>query len=264
MAGFFSFTEVTDPAAHPAYNEWHQLDHMPEQMPLEGIVHGERWVISPGCRRRLLRVDDDFAHAHYLTLYLMTGPVETALHSFYERAEELHRENRFFPHRRAIAAGPLRLRRTWVSPRLSVTAAALPHRPNRGAYVAVHSPTRASDSPVHVLEERVGDLLSVTGVAGVSSFEPFRHVPSSLDRAGDRAADRAADRVGEDAHRPTGANRRFEADVLVCYLDEDPAAVSNDIGSILASVYQLAGITPNFAGPLEAIVPWKWDWFEQG
>ena len=31
--GFFSFTEVTDPGQHRAYNEWHQLDHMPEQHP---------------------------------------------------------------------------------------------------------------------------------------------------------------------------------------------------------------------------------------
>ncbi len=34
--GFFSFTEVTDPAEHRSYNEWHQLDHMPEQFPIAG------------------------------------------------------------------------------------------------------------------------------------------------------------------------------------------------------------------------------------
>ena len=41
--GFFSFTEVTDPAEHRAYNEWHQLDHLPEQFPLPGVVYGQRW-----------------------------------------------------------------------------------------------------------------------------------------------------------------------------------------------------------------------------
>ena len=45
--GFFSFTEVTDPAAHREYNEWHQLDHLPEQMPLGGIRSA-----SAGWRRR--------------------------------------------------------------------------------------------------------------------------------------------------------------------------------------------------------------------
>jgi len=40
--GFFSFTEITDPNEHHSYNEWHQLDHMPEQFPLSGIVYGQR------------------------------------------------------------------------------------------------------------------------------------------------------------------------------------------------------------------------------
>ena len=48
--GFFSFTEITDPAEHRAYNEWHQLDHLPEQFPLRGIVYGQRWVSTPACR----------------------------------------------------------------------------------------------------------------------------------------------------------------------------------------------------------------------
>ena len=48
--GFFSFTEITDPAEHHSYNEWHQLDHMPEQYPLDGIAYGQRWVSTPACR----------------------------------------------------------------------------------------------------------------------------------------------------------------------------------------------------------------------
>ena len=48
--GFFSFTEITDPTAHAAYNAWHQLDHLPEQYPLTGIVYGQRWVSTPACR----------------------------------------------------------------------------------------------------------------------------------------------------------------------------------------------------------------------
>ena len=50
MLGFFSFTEVTDPSAHEAYNAWHQLDHLPEQFTIEGINFGCRWVRSPRCR----------------------------------------------------------------------------------------------------------------------------------------------------------------------------------------------------------------------
>ena len=50
VAGFFAFTEITEPSAHRAYNEWHQLDHLPEQLPIPGISHGQRWVSSPRCR----------------------------------------------------------------------------------------------------------------------------------------------------------------------------------------------------------------------
>ena len=48
--GFFSFTEITDPTEHHSYNEWHMLDHMPEQYPLDGIAYGQRWVSTPACR----------------------------------------------------------------------------------------------------------------------------------------------------------------------------------------------------------------------
>src|SRR5271163_2686196 len=50
VAGFFSFTEITDPGSHRSYNEWHQLDHLPEQYPIAGVVSGQRWVLTPGCR----------------------------------------------------------------------------------------------------------------------------------------------------------------------------------------------------------------------
>ena len=45
--GFFSFTEITDPNEHHSYNEWHMLDHMPEQYPIAGIAYGQRWVSTP-------------------------------------------------------------------------------------------------------------------------------------------------------------------------------------------------------------------------
>ena len=50
VAGFFSFTEITDETAHRGYNAWHQLDHLPQQLPLPGIAHGQRWVSTPACR----------------------------------------------------------------------------------------------------------------------------------------------------------------------------------------------------------------------
>ena len=59
LLGFFSFTEITDPSEHRSYNEWHQLDHMPEQYPLPGVVFGQRWVSTPACRRARAHADAD-------------------------------------------------------------------------------------------------------------------------------------------------------------------------------------------------------------
>ncbi len=74
--GFFSFTEITDPSEHRSYNEWHQLDHMPEQYPLPGMAFGQRWVSTPACRAARAVDGPLLAPVHYVTLYLMTEPVE--------------------------------------------------------------------------------------------------------------------------------------------------------------------------------------------
>ena len=71
MLGFFSFTEVTDPSAHEAYNAWHQLDHMPEQFTIEGITFGQRWVRSPRCQAAEAASGPLLESFHYMTLYLM-------------------------------------------------------------------------------------------------------------------------------------------------------------------------------------------------
>jgi hypothetical protein len=68
--GFFSFTEITDPSAHREYNEWHQLDHMPEQFPMRGTAYGQRWVSTPACKAARLVDGELLAPAHYMTLYL--------------------------------------------------------------------------------------------------------------------------------------------------------------------------------------------------
>src|SRR5205085_1789587 len=71
---YFSFTEITDPAEHGSYNEWHLFDHMPENLALPGIVWAQRWVASPNLPA--LAVDDALRPVHYVTVYLMTEPAE--------------------------------------------------------------------------------------------------------------------------------------------------------------------------------------------
>lgn len=141
--GFFSFTEVTDPAEHRAYNEWHQLDHMPEQFPLPGVAFGQRWVSTPACRAARaasgLRLDP----LHYVTLYLMTEPVDETLRAFFQLGRDLHAAGRWHHHRRALLSGPFPFVRAVAAPRVRISAEAVPYRPNRGVYVVVDDRTRA-------------------------------------------------------------------------------------------------------------------------
>src|SRR5215469_1856955 len=100
VLGFFTFTEVTDPSAHEAYNAWHQLDHMPEQFTIEGISFGQRWVRSPRCRTAEARSASLLEPFHYMTLYLMRD--EDVVPPFFALAERLWAEDRFFTARRAV------------------------------------------------------------------------------------------------------------------------------------------------------------------
>src|SRR5579864_2585896 len=104
--GFFSFTEVTDPAEHRSYNEWHQLDHMPEQYPIQGVAYGQRWVSTPACRRARAVDGAPLTAVHYMTLYLMGEPVDATLEEFRALGERLHAVGRFHEHRRARLSGP--------------------------------------------------------------------------------------------------------------------------------------------------------------
>ena len=46
---FFSFSAISDPSMHRAYSQWRQLDHLPENRALDGVIFGERWVRTPRC-----------------------------------------------------------------------------------------------------------------------------------------------------------------------------------------------------------------------
>ena len=222
--GFFSFTEVTDPAAHRSYNEWHQLDHLPEQFPLPGIVYGQRWVSTPACRDARAVSGPDLDPIHYLTCYLMADPIEQTLDDFFALGAELHRLDRFHADRQAHLTGPFRVGVTGAAPRVLVSAAAVPYRAHRGVYVIVEKVPAARDD--------LGPaLLTVPGVAGVWSFTSVEGMTSRRWTAGERR-------------------------ITVCWLDEHPLEVAPRLEPIVASV------PATFAGPFETITPWQWDWFD--
>ena len=206
MLGFFSFTEVTDPSAHEAYNAWHQLDHLPEQFTIEGISFGCRWVRSPRCRAAEASTGDLLNPFHYMTLYFLRD--ERVIPEFFALAERLHAEDRFFAARRALLSGPFDIVGRWAAPRVAVSAEAVPFRPAHGVHV--------------VVGPRV-DGAALVGHAGVAGAWQF--------------ADAEQDRT-----------------ITVTFVD-------GDLWQAAASLRTAGAEAPEWAGPLERVDAFRWDWF---
>jgi hypothetical protein len=238
--GFFSFTEITDAAGHRAYNEWHQLDHMPEQFPLPGVAHGQRWVATPQCQRARAVDEELLRPAHYMTLYLMADPVDRTLEDFMELGQRLHGLGRFYRHRRAQLSGPFQFLEAHAAPRVAISPEAVPYRPNLGVYVIVEEPIAGQNLDPYLRrlrEDHLPEVLGLPGVAGAWSFATSPRLAGPGWSSG---------------------NRR----ITVCYLDEDPVSVAGALRPLLAERWNDAPVRPVFAGPLETITPWEWGWFD--
>jgi hypothetical protein len=224
--GFFSFTEITDPGEHRSYNEWHQLDHLPEQFQLPGIRFGQRWVSTPECRRARAVDGPTLQAVHYLTLYLMDEPIEETLSAFAELGKRLREEGRFHEHRRALLSGPFVVVGQYASARALVSAQVLPHRPHRGVYAIV---------------DRVGT--------------------APADLTGVFAADESVSGVWRFQGAPELGARRWspgERQITLCFLDQAPLDAADRLGSLLGNRAE----DVELAGPFETIEPWCWDWFD--
>jgi hypothetical protein len=224
--GFFSFTEITDPAEHHSYNEWHMLDHMPEQYPIPGIAYGQRWVSTPACRDARAVSGEQLDPVHYLTCYLMTEPVEETLKEFYEHGRALGKVGRFHRQRRALMSGPFRILDGRAAPRVLVRDESVPFRPHRGIYVVVEA-AGAPDCAAHEAA-----LMDVPGVAGLWVFGSGEASESHPWQPGD-------------------------VRITVAWLDEDPLAVGAAVEPI-----ERERSAVSFAGPFETITPWEWTWFD--
>jgi hypothetical protein len=240
---FFSFTELRDATLHRPYNDWHQLDHRPENLALDGVAYGERWVRSPDC------VAD---HApgtlldplQYLNMYWFREPVRAAVDEWAELAERsIHwgrRPDVGWANR--LLMGFFLTVKGYAHPRVRVSPDVLPLRPNTGVYVTVDEIDEPASAAAETMyrefdEEHIPGALDVGGVAGAWTF--------TSDAT-----------LGTPALPPLPAGLR----VHLYFVDGDPLAVAHELASRLP---HYAGIARTlYRGPLRAITPWQWDWFE--
>ncbi len=261
---FFSLSRVEDPARHRSYNEWHQLDHVPENVALPGTTWGERWVRSPDCADGGV-VHSSLGGCQYLTMYAFADPPTSSIGEWEELAERCFQWGRR-PCETYVTRplmGFLMVVKGYVAPRVRVSAEALPHRPKRGVIVSIRRMAEPHSSAAHDLyrwedQERIPDLLTVPGVSGAYTFA------SSYATLDARYEGQPGEKALRPAHRAIGDIR-----LTLVFVDEDPVEVSSAIEdrqrrSAVSAHDGDAVSTVLLSGPLRTIVPWEWDWFDLG
>jgi hypothetical protein len=241
QAGFFSFTEILN-GNHKGYNEWHQLDHMPEQFPIPGIALGQRWVQTPRCRDARLVAEPLLDPIHYVTLYLMTEPLRQTLAEFTHLGSELRNMGRWFDDRVSHLSGPFMRLHGLAAPRVRVSGDCVPARPNRGIFLAMYEVADPDGLDPYLAwqEGHHRRALEVPGVAGLWTFTTDPGLSAGRFSA------------------------PFEARITVIYLDDDPIEATARLAEFGTSDRYpgQSPLKPILVSPFETIVPWHWDWFD--
>lgn len=256
-AAYLGTARVPDPENHRIYNEWHQLDHRPENLALEEVAWGERWVRSPRCAATSLVAVGAWSDFDYLNNYWLRGPVDQSIDRWTRLADDSFHwgrrpdlgvtERSFLSFFRPVLGA--------AASRVMVPPNVLPLRPNTGVYLTVTELTPTAGPERVVLEERFGwyrtvgfpEMISRPGIAGVWALVSAHDLaPESW------AAQEATD---------PGAMPNLRAHLY--YLDDDPYEVATriTIEDVLAPGSDRFEKLL-FAGPLESITPWQWDWFD--
>lgn len=257
---FFSFTSMLEHGAHRAYNEWHQLDHRPENLALAGVRHGERWVRTPAAAERSF-ADARLAPTHYVNCYWFAPPVAESVREWQALAERSFQWGR--RQDVTLCTRPLMgffdTVKTYVAPRVRVSAEALPYRPHHGVLVHVLGLAQPHAPAVERLYHRYdSDLLpAAVADAGVAGAYVFSSVSSTIDDgfvAPDDARTFAPDTTSPGALR-----------VHLLWCDDDVHEVHERVRARWAAAsdeHHDAGAAVLFDSALEVIQPWRWDWFD--
>lgn len=254
---FFSFVDLTDADQHRAYNEWHQLDHRPENLLLPGVAWGDRWARTAECAELGPPPDAEFAEVDYVAMYWFRPPYDQSIAEWNKLGEDSFQWGRG-----PLLPGVARPLLAFFTPvlgyaarRVRLSPEALVFRPNRGLHLTLTEladPHSAAAHEQYRWEDtvRIPDLLDCPGVAGAWTFsfrETQRHADLPLTEHRSR--------------RPPGSLR-----IRLLYLDDDPVKVTRDITERESKWDAQGRATPCpeagrtlLSCPLRTILPWQ-DW----
>jgi hypothetical protein len=235
--GFFSLSHRSPDGNDRSYLAWHQLDHMPEQYQLPGLVLGQRWVSTPACRAARAAEEGGWTEVEHVVCYLMGEPVDQTIDDFYTLGAALAEAGRFSHSLPAHYRGGLALEETWAAPRVLVSAAVVPFRPHRGIYLIVEEqPEGVAEGAQDRRRSRASfDLLAT--VPGVAGAWRYRRSPA--------------------ISRPRFTDG--EVEMTVCYLDDDPATVGRLLAPMLTKQSEDKAARLVLAAPFESMMVWNLD-----
>jgi hypothetical protein len=230
--GVFSLSASSPQGSDAPYLAWHHLDHLPQQYEIPGVLFGQRWVSTPELRAARPVQSDRFEPVNHVVHYLFREPVAPTVDAFFALRDHLIDIGRFperLPNRLVYGGEPVEAH---AAPSASITADVVPYRPNRGCYLVIERSDPPSDA-ARWSKDTVDDLLAIDGVAGMWSFAPTALRPDEFSQSG--------------------------FCVAAVYLDDDPATVAPRISTVLAGRWDDQGITPVFAAPFEALLPFDYE-----
>ena len=243
---FFSFIRLEDPSVRWDYNAWHQLDHLPENRALPGVIWGDRWALTDEARQLAAGVHSDI---DYVGMYWFADPVDRALAEWTQLGEDSFQWGRgpLLPGIKRELLAFFQPVKGYTTPEALVSAEVLPMRPHTGIHLSV---TQFDDAhalathEAHTREDRevIPELLAQDGVIGAWTFSYHsaqRHTSLPFD---------------ESAQLDQGAMR-----VRLTYLEGDHLAAAARVRDIDAQVGATPGSSLLLSAPLQTIVPWR-DW----
>src|SRR5262245_13827053 len=233
-----SLSASTQEGDDTPYLEWHQLDHMPEQYQIPGLLYGQRWASTPELRAARAVQSERFAPTNHVVQYLFGNPVDEAVDDWFVLGARLHAVVRFPFRSPPVVLAGFEVTACRAADRAQVTPEIVPYRPNRGVYLVIERSDRARAAtergPVWT-DEQIERLLAVDGVAGMWAL-----------RTGTVRVDRF-DQGGFDAS--------------VCYLDDDPLEVADRVSKVVVDRWNGLDVAPELAAPFASVRAWEWERF---
>lgn len=245
---FFSFIRLTDPAERYAYNEWHQLDHLPENRALPNVMWGDRWALTGDCKK-VARGEGNLAGIDFVAMYWFLPPVDKAVDDWTRLGEDSYQWGRgpMLPGIQRELLAFFTPVKGYSSVKGLVSPTVLPLRPHAGIHLEVTSFQEDHAPATHGYHRRqdrevIPRLLEEPGVVGAWTFSyshPQRHTTLPFPES--------------DVLRP-GSIR-----IRLTFVDGDPIEVAERIDSVESRVAGGGMGTTLLSSPLRTIIPWR-DW----